>query len=97
MGELYLALTPEEKEFLSGLLRSVLGETRVEVRHTRTADYRQRVKDEEQLIRRLMAKLSPQSETAVCGQSGILLLVWGNPAESLPPNERASNLARWLG
>jgi hypothetical protein len=57
MPELQLVLTPEEREYLVSRLRAILGETRVEARRTDNPSFRTEVLHEEDLIRRLLAKL----------------------------------------
>jgi hypothetical protein len=52
-----LALTAQEREFLTGLLETALGETRVEVHRTHTPDYREQVLGQEELIRQLLQKV----------------------------------------
>jgi hypothetical protein len=57
MAEFHLVLNEQEKAYLEGLLKSALGETRVEVHRTHTPDYRQQVLGEEELVRQLLAKV----------------------------------------
>ena len=52
-----LTLTDEERDYLVAWLKSELQGARVEYRHTRTAEYRDVVKDEEAMLRGLLAKL----------------------------------------
>ena len=55
--EISLPLSTEERDYLLNHLESVLGDTRVEVRHTRTSAYRAKVLHEEELLRGLLDKL----------------------------------------
>jgi hypothetical protein len=57
MAEVNLALTGEEREFLVGLLETVLKDKRVEEHRTRAPSYREHVLREERLIDALLAKL----------------------------------------
>jgi len=58
MAEFNLVLSEHEKEYLEGLLKSALGETRVEAHHTHySPEYRQQVLNEEELVRQLLAKV----------------------------------------
>jgi hypothetical protein len=63
MTEQHVALTPTEHEYLVNLLKSMLGETWVEARHTRGPDFHDRVLREGDLIRGLLAKLGWQPES----------------------------------
>src|SRR5262245_54417846 len=74
---LTLTLSEKERDTLLSMLRQALGETRMEVHHTHTPDYRELVLDQEALIRGLIAKLetvqpvSPEvSLTIRTGSSG---------------------------
>jgi hypothetical protein len=57
MAEFHLVLNEQEKAYLERILKSALGETRVEVHRTHTPDYRQQVLGEEELVRQLLAKV----------------------------------------
>jgi hypothetical protein len=57
MGELQLTLTAEEREYLVGLLETVLKDTRIEEHRTRTPSYREFVLQKEDLINRVLGKL----------------------------------------
>jgi hypothetical protein len=57
MDERQLTLTAEEREYLVGLLNSVLKETRVEEHRTRTLSYREQIVHREDLISALLHKL----------------------------------------
>jgi hypothetical protein len=57
MGDFHLLLNPEEKDYLLGLLQTRLTETRVEVHRTHTPGFREKVIDEEKLVRELLAKI----------------------------------------
>lgn len=52
-----LDLTAEERDELMRLVDNSLSETRVEVRRTRTPDFRDQLQREEELLRRLHDKL----------------------------------------
>jgi hypothetical protein len=52
-----LTLNNQERDELLLLLRHALGEARVEVHHTHTPNYRENVKTEEGVIRRLLEKV----------------------------------------
>jgi len=47
MGEIQLTLNAEEREYLAGLLETVLKDTLVEEHRTRTPSYRQHVLERE--------------------------------------------------
>jgi hypothetical protein len=53
----HVTLTQEEKDYLVRVLQNAIGETRVEAHHTHTPQYRERVLDEEKLIRGLLTKV----------------------------------------
>jgi hypothetical protein len=57
MAELPLVLTAEERQYLVGLLETVLKQTRVEEHRTRTPLYREHVLREEGLALALLTKL----------------------------------------
>ena len=57
MAEFHLVLTEQEKSYLEAILKSALSETRVEVHHTHTPDYRTQVLSEEDLVRKLLDKM----------------------------------------
>lgn len=50
-------LTTDEIELLIRLLKSELGETRVELHHTQSPDYRDEVRHEVKSVRALLVKL----------------------------------------
>jgi hypothetical protein len=58
MSELQLTLTAEEREFLAGLLETVLKETRIEEHRTRAPSYREHVIHREDLIMSVLKKIS---------------------------------------
>jgi hypothetical protein len=58
MAESSLPLTPEERQFLVGLLELVLKDTRIEEHRTRTLSSREYVLQKEELIARLLGKLA---------------------------------------
>jgi hypothetical protein len=58
MAEFNLVLNEREKQYLEGMLKSALGETRVEAHRTHySPEYRQQVLGEEELVRQLLAKV----------------------------------------
>lgn len=57
MAEFHLTLSEREKQYLEGLLKSALGETRVEAHRTHTPVYREQVLGEEKLVRELLTKV----------------------------------------
>ncbi len=52
-----LAINPEETEVLQGLLEKCLGELREEIYHAETFDFKDDLKNEEKILRSLLAKL----------------------------------------
>jgi len=57
MAEFNLLINEQERAELLRVLKSSLGETRVEVHHTHTPGYRENVKHEEEVIRSLLQKV----------------------------------------
>jgi hypothetical protein len=57
MAESQLTLSAEEREFLVGLLQTVLKDTRIEEHRTRKPSYREHVLHREDLINSLLGKL----------------------------------------
>jgi hypothetical protein len=57
MPDSQLTLTPEERQFLVGLLEMVLKDTLVEEHRTRTLSYREHILHREELINHLLEKL----------------------------------------
>jgi hypothetical protein len=57
MADTQLALTAEEREFLTSLLGDLLKQTRVEEHHTRNLSYREYVVNKDKLLESLLAKL----------------------------------------
>jgi hypothetical protein len=57
MADLQLMLTTEERDYLAGLLQTVLKDTRVEEHRTRTPSYREHVLHQEDVIVGLLRKL----------------------------------------
>jgi hypothetical protein len=57
MADTNTMLTREEKDYLVRILQNALGETRVEVHRTHSPQFRERVLDEEKLVRGLLSKL----------------------------------------
>jgi hypothetical protein len=49
--------TAEERQYLVRVLEARLGDTRVEVHRTHSPDFREEVKQEEELVRALLAKI----------------------------------------
>jgi hypothetical protein len=56
-GTTTLRLTPQERQLLLGMLEQALGDTRVEVHHTRTPGYRDGLREQVSLIGQLIEKL----------------------------------------
>jgi hypothetical protein len=56
-GEFAVTLDEQERSELLQLLKQSLAETRVEVHHTHTPDFRDQVQRREELLRRLIAKI----------------------------------------
>ena len=50
-------LTTQEREYLTDLLHSALGELRGEIHHTDSFDYKEQLKAQERLIHDLLRKL----------------------------------------
>jgi len=57
MADIQITLSSDEKQYLLRTLQTAIGESRVEVHRTHTPDFRERVLDEEKLLRGLLAKL----------------------------------------
>ena len=62
MAEIQVTLTEDEMQYVVRVLEGALGDTRVEMRHTRTTEYRAKVRREEDLIRDLLDKLRPLAQ-----------------------------------
>ena len=56
-----IALSIQEAEFLEGLLKKVLGETRQEVYRSDVGQFRDELKRKEALIRNILAKLTEEA------------------------------------
>ncbi len=56
-----LEITEEEREELVRLLEHCMSETRVEHRHTRNPEWRQRLREEEDLLEGLLSRLRAMS------------------------------------
>ena len=56
MADTTIVLTQQERDYLAGVLKTRLGDVRVEVHHTHAPDYRDQVQREEELVRGLLAK-----------------------------------------
>jgi hypothetical protein len=54
-------LTEPERELIAGILHERLGEFRAEVRHARVSEYRDRLKDREQMLRDVIEKFEARS------------------------------------
>jgi len=61
MNELLLTITPEERDYLVGLLEVVQKNKRIEEHRTRSPIYREGVLHQEELIAALLSKLQPVS------------------------------------
>ena len=62
MNEIILKLTSDETAELLRLVSAALGDTRVEVHRTHhTPEFRDNVKQEEDLLRGILKKLQPQA------------------------------------
>ncbi len=59
-----IEISNEGRELLHDLLESALGEIRQEIHHTKTHEYRDKLKEREVVIRDLLAKLSGESVPA---------------------------------
>lgn len=55
-AEYNLTLNEDEKALILDMLEVSLGDTRVEVRHTRTPDYHNRLLDREALLKNLITR-----------------------------------------
>jgi hypothetical protein len=64
MASFQITLSGDEKELLVQMLETELGETRVEVHHTHTPAYRDKVQSREVAVRALLAKLSTADQDA---------------------------------
>ncbi len=51
-------MTGDEKELMKSLLHQYIGETLVEIRHSKIRDFKERLKEEEQTAEVLLAKIS---------------------------------------
>jgi len=56
---LQLELNDKEQETLAEVLTSFLSELRTEVSHTDRQAYRERLRDQEQLIKQILGKVQP--------------------------------------
>ncbi len=59
-----IELSPEETGLLAGILESHRKNLLVEIRHTWSGEYKQRLKDEESLIERVLSELKPAAKAA---------------------------------
>ncbi len=59
-----IELSPEEAGLLAGILESHRKNLLVEIRHTWSGEYKQRLKDEETLIERVLSELKPAAKAA---------------------------------
>jgi len=55
---MHIDLSQPETELMAGLLEKELDEIRSELHHTQGHDYKERLKEREQLVRGLLAKLN---------------------------------------
>ncbi|HSA14875.1 MAG TPA: hypothetical protein P5346_09040 [Spirochaetota bacterium] len=53
-----LSMTPNEKELMRSLLHQYIGETMVEIRHSKIHEFKESLKDEEKTAESLLAKIS---------------------------------------
>jgi hypothetical protein len=53
-----ITLSLQEAEYLEGLLKKTLGETREEVYHSDVAQFKDELKRDEQILRNILAKLT---------------------------------------
>jgi hypothetical protein len=60
-GSMPIDLSQPEKELVTGLLEKELDEIRSELHHTQGHDYKDRLREREQLVRGLLAKLTASS------------------------------------
>lgn len=56
-AEIPLTLTRDERAYLERVLQNALGDTRVEAHRTHSPQFRERVLNEEELVRGLLSKL----------------------------------------
>lgn len=54
---MYLELSEEERRTLEGILEAALRDLRAEVYHAETAEFKEQLKADEGVLRRLLAKL----------------------------------------
>ena len=59
-----LVLSEAEVQLLQQILRGRMEELREEVRHSRVPEFREQLKDREQLLRGLLQKLDSEDQTA---------------------------------
>lgn len=64
---MYLELSEEERRTLEGILEAALRELRAEVYHAETADFKEQLKADEGVLRRLLAKLRQGGSGAAGG------------------------------
>ncbi|HXY36420.1 MAG TPA: hypothetical protein VEI07_19445 [Planctomycetaceae bacterium] len=57
MANIQITLTPEERQYLLRILENAIGESRVEAHRTHTPEFRERVHEEQTLLRGLVSKL----------------------------------------
>ena len=65
-----LVLTAEETRLLREVLTNHIGDLRSEITHTERDDLRQELKHDEELLRQLVARLTPASETDTARAAG---------------------------
>ncbi|MEZ4728494.1 MAG: hypothetical protein R3E79_15275 [Caldilineaceae bacterium] len=59
-----ITISEESRELLLDLLQIELGEVRQEIHHTKTYEYRDKLKVRESVIRELIAQLNPEAVQA---------------------------------
>ena len=57
MANVQITLSPEERQYLLRILETAIGESRVEAHRTHTPDFRERVHEEQNLLKNLLSKL----------------------------------------
>ena len=57
MADIQITLTSDERQYLFRLVENAIGESRVEAHRTHTPEFRERVLEEQKLLRSLLSKL----------------------------------------
>ncbi|MFN3414064.1 MAG: hypothetical protein ACK42L_08405 [Thermoanaerobaculum sp.] len=65
-----LELSKEERRTLEGILEAALRDLRAEVYHAETADFKKQLKNDEGLLRGLLAKLRQVGSASPAGSKG---------------------------